>query len=250
MSREYDFKGFDRIRVSGAFDVTIKRSDSFKVSISADILKPVSVEKTGDTLSISLPWYYYTWGFLTGWKRALAQISLPELREIRLTGAVVGETGDFSTTHDFSLSLAGASRVELGSIDCGDAVIKLAGASKEDFKSIKAAKLDLEVVGASRIKGELSVAGDARIKMAGASQVELNGQAGALKLDVAGAGRASLSELSVQSARVKLVGASRAVVKVAGRLDADVTGASDLSWVGNPVMGDIKSAGASQLHRA
>ena len=250
MTREYDLKGFDRVRIRGAFDIEIKHTEGFAVSVDADFLKPVQVNKNGDTLDIGLPWYYYFWGFLTAWRRASVSVSLPELRELRLSGAAVGTVVDFNTTHDFLLVLAGASQLEMGVFECGNATFRIAGASKIDVKRIKADKLELDIVGASRFKGDLALTGDARVKMAGASQAELHGQANSLNLDVTGAGRALLSDLPVQGARVKLVGASRAVVNVQGRLDAELTGASDLSWVGNPVMGDIKSVGASQLHRA
>lgn len=242
-TKEYDFKGFDRIRISGAFDVEITRAEAFSVSISADPLKPVQVNKEGDTLSIGLPWYYYFWGFLSGWMRARARISMPELRELRLAGASKAEVSDFSTTHDFALEVAGASKLSLGSIGAGGAELKLVGASEIGFKRLEAAKLSLHIVGASRLKGELAVATDVEVRMAGASKVELTGMANSLSLDVAGASRATLSELAVHNARVKLVGASKAVVKADGRLDAELAGASDLSWIGNPVMGDIKSVG-------
>jgi hypothetical protein len=250
VTKTYDFKGFDRIRIRGPFDIEIKRIDGFSIRVDADILKPVQVSKNGDTLEVGLPWYYYLWGFIAAWNRASVRINLPELHELRLSGAASGTVDNFSTTHDISLSLAGASRLDLGTLECGNALIRLTGASRINLKTIKTDRVDMDIVGASRLKGELAATGEVRLKMAGASQAEFEGRANSLKLDIAGAGRASLSNLSVKSARVRLVGASKAVVNVEGRLDAELAGASDLSWVGNPIMGDIKSVGASQLHRA
>jgi hypothetical protein len=250
MSREYDFKGFDRIRISGAFDVEIKRSESFQVSISADALKPIKVDKEGDTLIIGLPWDYYFWGFLTAWMRARIVISMPELRELRIAGAARGESDNYTTSHDFGMDISGASQFTLGGIECGVARVRIVGASRVECRQLKATRLDLDIVGASRASGDLDIADEAHIKMVGASQAEFGGRAGSLKTEIAGASRATLSALSVQNAGVKLVGASRAVVNVSGKLDVDLTGASDLSWIGNPVMGNVKSVGASQLHRA
>ena len=248
--REYNFTGFDHIKVGGAFDVEVKKADGFRVSVDADMLKPVQVKKTGETVDISLPWYYYFWGFLTAFIRAKIYITLPELRSIALYGASQANVDAFTTQHDFSIELAGASRLDISTIKCGNAEIRLVGASKLTMKRLEAGDLKMEMMGASRADGEIVLSTGAVIKIVGASRAELKGEASNLRLDVAGASQARLTELSAHNAKIKLTGASRAVVKIDGRLDADVAGASDLSWVGNPVMGDIKSVGASQLHRA
>jgi len=63
--RDYDFQGFDRIRVSGAFEFNVTRADAFKVSITSDPLKFIEVSRDGDTLRIGIAWYTYLWWFLT-----------------------------------------------------------------------------------------------------------------------------------------------------------------------------------------
>jgi hypothetical protein len=248
--KDYGLSGFDRLNIRGAFDVEIKKADAFKVSVDADVFKPVQVDRDGDMLRISLPWYYMFWGFLTWFTRARIYISMPELRELVLSGASRAEADSFSTTHDCSLDVAGASHLKMGEIKCGSAVIKIVGASDVKLKKLQAAGLKLEMSGASRIVSEVVLTAGVDIKIVGASRAELSGEANGLKLEMAGASQVKLGELSTHNARVKLAGASRAVVKVDGRLDAEVVGASDLSWAGNPVMGDIKSVGASQLHKA
>lgn len=248
--KDYGLSGFDRLNIRGAFDVEIKKADDFKVTVNADAFNPVRVEREGDTLTVGLPWFYFFWGFLTWFTRARVHISMPELRELVLAGACRAEADSFSTTHDFSLELAGASHLKMGEIKCGGAEIKLVGASEAKLRKLQAGSLKLEISGASRIASEVVLAAGADIKIVGASRVELNGEANSLRLEAAGASQVRLSELATHNARVKLTGASRAVVKVDGKLDAEVVGASDLSWVGNPVMGDIKSVGASKLHKA
>jgi len=214
------------------------------------MLKPVQVAREGDTLIIKLPWYSYIWGFLTSYLRPRASISLPELRELRLSGASRAEVDGFTTTHDFSLDVTGASKLKLGAVAAGNTDIRLVGASELKFKRIEAAGLKMDIAGASHTEGEVAVSADARLKIVGASRIVLSGTVKNLNLDVSGASQVRLAELSAHNAKVKLAGASKAVVRVDGHLDADLAGASDLSWIGNPLMGDVRSVGASQLRRA
>ena len=159
-TRDYDFQGFDRIRINGAFEFNVTRADAFKVNITSDPLKVIEVSREGDTLRIGIAWYTYLWWFLTWWSHPRASITLPELRELRISGASHGETGDFSTTHDFSLDLAGASGLRLGNISAGNVDFRVQGASHLEFKKVKGAKGSLNILGASRVKGEVELSGD------------------------------------------------------------------------------------------
>jgi hypothetical protein len=249
-TRDYDFQGFDRIRINGAFEFNITRADTFKVSITSDPFKVIEVSRDGDTLRIGIAWYTYLWWFLTWWSHPKASITLPELRELRISGASHGETGDFTTTHDFSVDLAGASGLRLGNISVGNVDFRIQGASNIEFKKVKGAKSSVDIQGASRARGEFELSGDVRLDVQGASRVELSGTAYDAVIDIKGASQAKLENFTVHNAKVKVAGASSAVVKADGRLDIDATGASNVRWVGNPTMGDVRSGGASTLHKA
>jgi hypothetical protein len=112
--------------------------------------------------------------------------------------------------------------------------------SSEDFR--------LSLSGASSVTGEIT-AGDAQFDLSGASSAELTGSAKDVIINASGASQTELGGFSGHNVAVKLSGASRSTVKVEGRLDARLSGASRLSWIGNPVMGDIRTSGASTLGR-
>ena len=125
--------------------------------------------------------------------------------------------------------------------------LKLSGASKGTiggFSSSEDFKLNLS--GASGVTGEIA-AGNADFALSGASHAELTGSAEKIVLEGSGASRMELDGFPVHNAAVKLSGASRSTVTLDGRLDAKLSGASRLTWTGNPVMGDIKTSGASTL---
>ena len=249
-TKDYDIKGFDRIRIGGAFEFSVTHGDTFKVSITSDPLKMVEVRREGDTLRIGQAWYSFLWGWLTFWAHPSASITLPELRELRVSGASHGDAFDFSTTHDFAVYVEGASRLRIGAVSAGDVKMRVAGASQLEFLKINGARGSIDVMGASRLSGEMELAGDIKVDVVGASRIELSGSAQDAAYTFAGASHAKLEYFSVRNAKVKAYGASNVVVKADGRLDVEAMGASHVSWVGNPTMGDVKSAGASTLHKA
>jgi hypothetical protein len=101
---------------------------------------------------------------------------MPELCELRISGASRGSLTGFQSSQDFKLLVHGASRLS-GAIRASD----LKG-------SIKTGSSDIEVFGASRIKFSGNM-GDVSIRAAGACQLDMG-------------------ELSVHDANIKLAGAN------------------------------------------
>lgn len=115
-----------------------------------------------------------------------------------------------------------------------------------DFSS--AQNLDLDVSGASKVTGDIT-AGDADIRVSGAGTVQLEGSANNMVANVSGASRFNLGGFIVNNADVTLSGASTGTVNLSGKLDADLSGASRLSYIGEPAMGTINTSGASTLSK-
>jgi hypothetical protein len=127
--------------------------------------------------------------------------------------------------------------------------IALAGASSatlNEFKSLDS--LEVVALGASHLKGRVGAAA-LRATVAGASSVELGGAASTLSLDVSGASEGKLGDLAVKSAQATLGGASSGTVDARERLDATLSGASTLNYLGNPTLGSTSVSGASSLRR-
>ena len=127
--------------------------------------------------------------------------------------------------------------------------LRLSGASRatiNGFNSSEAFKLELS--GASSVSGEIT-AGDAEIELSGASRAKLAGSAKDAVIEASGANHVDFSDFSVRNAAVKLSGASHVSLKIDGRLDARLSGVSHLGLIGNPVMGNIRTSGASRLSK-
>ena len=202
-TQTYDYTDFNRVEVGYAFRVKITRSDTYSISITApeNVFSVVQVSKVGDTLKVGLAQPVPI-------MRAEAEITMPDLRALNLSGATKGTVTGFSSSNDVDLDLSGASGLA-GDIQAGDAVVRLSGASK----------------------------------------AELEGSAEDIDINVSGASSINLSRFQVTNARVILSGASNGIINLNGRLDADLSGASKLSYIGEPTMGDISASGTSTISK-
>ena len=125
--------------------------------------------------------------------------------------------------------------------------LDLSGASHATIAGFKSTKaLDVEVSGASSLRGDIE-AGNARLDVSGAGQVRLTGSGQDLTLDASGASQVDLADFPVGDASVEVSGASRATVYPSGRLDADASGASHVSYLGSPTLGTVETSGGSSI---
>ncbi|MFC1982736.1 head GIN domain-containing protein [Chloroflexota bacterium] len=115
-----------------------------------------------------------------------------------------------------------------------------------DFSSNE--NLDLNISGASKVTGDIT-AGDADFEVSGASTIQLEGSANDMVAKVDGASRFNLGGFTVNDANVSFSGASSGTVNLSGKLDANLRGASKLSYIGEPTMGSINTSGASTLSK-
>jgi len=195
--------GFDSLDINHAFEVDIIQSQTYSLAIEVDdnIEQYLIVDDSGGTLVLGLEdGRTYTDVTLK------AQISMPELLALELSGASDAKFTQFESSDPFDLKASGAS----------------------------AASGDIE-------------AGDVTIKLSGASDVQLEGEGRDLLLDASGASRVDLEEFEVEDATLDLSGASDVTVSVNGVLNVSASGASDVTYFGNPKLGDIETSGASSI---
>lgn len=207
---EKDFSDFKIVNVGWAFEVEITQASSYNVNITADdnLFDYIEVSRTDYTLTIGVKSGYnyrpqWPWARLT----LRAEITMPDLHELQLSGATRGTVEGFNSSHEFILDLSGA----------------------------------------SSLTGDFTTSGDAQFTVSGASTAELEGASNNLTISASGASHLELSDFSVYNADVTLSGASRATVNLDGRLDADLSGASQLFYIGNPTMGDVNTSGGSTV---
>jgi len=218
----YAFADFTKVEISSAFEFEIEQSSSYSINVTADdnIMEYVRVSQEGQTLKIGLR--TITW---FGPATLRASVSMPQLSDLSVSGASRGTISGFSSTEDLAITVSGASRVT-GDITAGNAAI--------------------DVSGASMVTGDIT-AGDVAFDISGASTIQLDGSANDMVAEVSGASRLNLEAFTVNNADVDFSGASSGTINLDGRLDADLSGASRLWYIGEPTMGTIDTSGASTI---
>lgn len=226
---QFDFRDFSRVKVESTHSVTITSGDTYSITVETENPGNLNVEKIGNTLHVGLK--------RTGWldfftlsNRPHCIVTMPELDEIALSGASHGKVQGFKSDRDMFFRVSGASQLEV--------------------YDMTTKTLHIDVSGASNLTGDITITEDTDIKVSGASRVELTGNAGHTRIDLSGASQAKLNNLNLGDTNAKISGASSAQVKVNGKLDLNVSGASRLVYDGNISLGDVRVTGASSLtHR-
>lgn len=229
-TREYTASGFSEINLKWAMDIQIERADTYNVTIigGETQLNNLNVVVEGNRLNLS-----YKLNLVSivaaPFSRMSARITLPDLRELSISGASHVKVSGFNSQNDFGLNVSGASYLELVDISAGN--------------------LKFELSGASRLEGKIAASGNFDLKLLGASKIDLKGSARDLFLEAAGASHLNLEQFSVQNAKIKLSGASSSDINLNGKVDVTLEGASRLNYSGQPVLGDVKINGASSFKK-
>jgi len=141
---------------------------------------------------------------------AIAKISLPDISELTMSGAAKGILKKFNTSRKVEIDVSGASELEIMDLTAGTVYIDVSGAS---------------------VVGGTVACGDAEFNISGASTMNVAGSGQDLTAEVSGASKLELDNFTVND------------------VDIEVSGASSLHYIGNPVMGDIDISGASSVRK-
>ena len=206
VTRQQEVEDFSVVEASSTFEVNITRAASFSVSVTADdnLFDHISVSRIGRVLKIDVES-----GLILVRHTLKADIAMPELKGVRLSGVSRGNVTGFRSSDDLDIDLSGASRLD-GDIGAGDADINLSGASRLTLQG-SAEEIKVEASGASTLElGEFPV-DRARVTLSGASRATV---------DV----RKELGPVSL-------------------------SGASTLVYAGDPSIRDLSTSGASRIQQ-
>jgi hypothetical protein len=224
-NQRFDYTGFTGLRIERALSVDVLRADSYSLTIGDDFCRVV-VEKAGDTLIVSRRGMDM---FALFHQRPHVVITMPELKEITMTGACQGKVLGFQSYHIF--------------------IVRLTGACQLDIGQMKAAGFKVNIHGASNLTGDITIEREAWFNVSGASRVELSGSGDSAKIELAGASQLRLGNMTMQTASVNISGASSAQIKVEKDLDLILAGASRLEYSGAAALNKVQISGASTLKK-
>ncbi len=182
-TESYDFRDFSRIEANSGFEIEVTRADTFSIEITADdnVHEYIAVEKSGDTLEIRLRGTRFYHSVTTR-----AEITMPDLYFLELTGGSQADITGFSSEHDFEVNMSGGSRLN-GDISAEDIKFELSGGSQMELEGA-GDNLFIDASGGSQLDLEDFPITDADIHMSGGSQVTIN-ISGILDADLSGGSR-------------------------------------------------------------
>jgi len=182
VTQEEAISDFDKVDISHSFDVNIKQGGEFSVIIHVDdnLVEKLQVEKFGSTLKIGLKP-----GISIVSNATLeAEITMPELAGLDLSGASDAAISDFKSTKNLTVDLSGASSLR-GDVEAGDTSFDLSGSSSASLTG-SGGNLTLDASGSSDVDLTDFPVADAEIDASGASTVTVNAS-GRLDVEASGA---------------------------------------------------------------
>lgn len=105
----------------------------------------------------------------------------------------------------------------------------------------------IEASGASRVNASAIRSESLDIDTSGASKVNLSGEARQLNIQVSGASNIDASGLNAVNADIDASGASKVSVNATGSLKTEASGASSVTYAGNPANVEKRTSGASRI---
>jgi hypothetical protein len=205
----YAFSDFTEVEIGSAFEFEVEQSGSYSINITAD-------DNVMDYVQVSMDGQTLKIGLRTGLGIFLGPVS-----------ATLRASVTMPQLRQFTAS--GASHGTVSGFS-----------STED--------LDFTVSGASTVTGDIT-ARNVQFGISGASTIQLEGSANDIDANVSGASRLNLDDFTVNNVDVNFSGASSGTVNLNGRLDANLSGASTLWYIGEPTATDINTSGASTVSK-
>ena len=208
-TKTYDYKDFNGVSVGSGMHVTIKQSNSYSISITADEkdFNDLVVEKTGNDLKI-----YYdhgVWGWF-GSHRGNVEIKIfmPALTTIDLSGGAKGNITMNINGKSFSAGTSGGAELK-GNLTCGNISVETSGGSK----------------------------------------VELSGKGENFNAEGSGGSKIKMKNFAVKNVNADLSGGSTVWINMNGTLNTDQSGGSHLYYYGNVSLGNTSFSGGDEISK-
>ncbi len=188
--QDFNLKNFTRVDIGSTFDFEIVRADSYSIVVEANegLFNNLHVETEGETLRV---FHSKHIGWVFRLDRPRVKISMPVIKELELSGAVIGKMSGFKSGENFKLTMDGASKVD-ADMEFGYCEFHLRGACNVNAKG-KAESIIIDVNGACYLGMEDFAVKNAAIRLNGAStcSIKVNGKldarlAGVSNLNLAG----------------------------------------------------------------
>jgi len=179
VDKEYELADFSRVDVGFGFHLTLTQDAAYRTTITVDdnLVDYLLVEKRGDSLYIGLKNGAYRNVTLR------ADVTVPALRGLSLSGGTQATMSGFRSADDFTLDASGGSSLT-GDIDAGNVTITASGGSRVTLRGAGQA-LRIDASGGSPSDLGDFTCTDATVTLSGGSKTTINAS-GRLDADLSG----------------------------------------------------------------
>jgi len=207
-TKTFDIIDFTKVKAENGIQVEVAYSSTFNVEIMADDNVMEYIEVNKSGDTLKIKIKGNT-SFRSA--TMIANVGMPNLNKLELSGGSGAEINGFNSSDDLSVRLSGGSQIS-------------------NFIT----------------PGNITVA-NANFDLSGGSSVRLTGSATGISVNCSGGSHINLEGFSARNADIKLSGGSHATVNIDGTLNVDISGGSEVFYIGNPTMGVINVAWDSDL---
>jgi hypothetical protein len=211
-TKKYKVGNFNSLEIGNEFEVHIFKGNTYSISATGteSNIEDLEVQVVGSTLEVSIDYKLSKWiTWSSGNSKIVLNITMPRLKDAEFSGA---------------------------------AKVMLEGFVDEE-------EMTLHGSGAVKLISTKLVADKLTLDLSGASKIEMKGQVLKLSIDLSGASHLDLTEMIARDADVDASGASHVELNVQKSLRVEASGASKITYLGNPVISKDLS-GASFVRRA
>ena len=182
VTKEITIDSFDKIEVSGAFEVLLTPSSSNEVIIEADenLLRYIDISVQGNRLFIE------TDRRLSSRRGIKIEVPVKELKEVSSSGASDIENTEPIISEELDINVSGAGKIDL-KLDVKLLTLELSGAVMVYFEGV-AERLDVDMSGAGSLIAESFEVKDCKVEISGVGHVLVN-VSGTLDAQVSGLGK-------------------------------------------------------------
>jgi len=235
VAKSYDIKNVSEVVVSGGGRIQIVQgeTESLRVEAAKDVIDRVSVDLSGNKLSLSV-------------KRTSGKgFSLLNLFSYRNDDALY----ILQIRQLNYLELSGASRATLSNWTGKNMAVKVSGAGEVNFANLKLDDLFVELTGASNAHIQSFAANKIKFELSGAANVDVKSasQTKFLQVGASGASNFRGKLVTVEQADIGASGASNIELHATEFLKANASGASNVHYLGQPKL-QSDSSGASHIN--
>ena len=190
-TKKYKVGNFNSLEIGHAFEVHVFKGNTYSISATGkdSDLENVDVQLNGSTLEVRLDVSYWTnWkNWKNNNKKIVLNITMPRLKDAEFSGAAKVTLEGFVDEEEMTLHGSGAVKLMSTKLVADKLTLDLSGASKIEMKG-QVLKLSIDLSGASHLDLNEMVARDVDVDASGASHVELNVQK-SLRVEASGASK-------------------------------------------------------------